>query len=87
MNPLGALTPVNPEQVTLGAALAFDIFDAWGNLLHDKGSVVTDSVEFAAILEDGYFEDSMGDAPPINPPSMSGWPNSSAALFAFTLPP
>ncbi len=65
MNPLGALTPVNPEQVTLGAALAFDIFDAWGNLLHDKGSVVTDSVEFAAILEDGYFEDSMGDAPPI----------------------
>lgn len=65
MNPLGALTPINAEQVKLGEALAFDIFDAWGNLLHDKGSVVTDSDELTAILVDGYFEDSLGDAPPI----------------------
>ncbi|MBI3712945.1 MAG: flagellar brake protein [Burkholderiales bacterium] len=65
MNPLGALTPINAEQVKLGEALAFDIFDAWGNLLHDKGSVVTDADEFASILDDGYFEDSMGDAPSI----------------------
>ncbi len=27
------------------------------------------------------------DAPPISPPSMSGWANSSAALSARTLPP
>ena len=26
-------------------------------------------------------------APPINPPSMSGWLNSSFAFDAFTLPP
>ena len=35
------------------------------------------------------FEDAMNssatrEAPPINPPSMSGMPNSSAALFALT---
>ena len=27
------------------------------------------------------------EAPPISPPSMSGWPNSATALSALTLPP
>lgn len=61
MNPLGALTPLKPEQMKLGEMLAFDVFDAWGNLLHEKGSLITDADEFATILEDGYFEDNLGD--------------------------
>lgn len=63
MNPLGALTPISPEQIELGQAIAFEVFDAWGNLLHDKGSVISDAKELASIIEDGYIEDSLGDAP------------------------
>lgn len=65
MNPLGALTPINPEQVKLGEALAFDVFDAWGNLLHEKASIVVDVKEFASIVEDGYVEENLGDTPPL----------------------
>ena len=40
-------------------------FDAWGNLLHEEGSIINDEDEFNSIIEDGYFEDSLGD--PVEP--------------------
>ncbi len=65
MSQLGALTPVDKEQVALGKPLPWAIFDAWGNLLHEEGSIINDEDEFNSIIEDGYFEDSLGD--PVEP--------------------
>lgn len=63
MSQLGALTPIDKDQIKLGQALPWDVFDAWGNTLHEAGSVITNLDEFNLIIEDGYFEDSLGDAP------------------------
>lgn len=88
MNPLGALTPINPEQVKLGEALAFDVFDAWGNLLHEKASIVVDVKEFASIVEDGYVEENLGDTPPLKEAvlpaatQMSGFAQPAATISA-----
>lgn len=93
MNPLGALTPIKPEQVKLGEALAFDVFDAWGNLLHEKESVIHDAEEFASILEDGYFEDSLGDTPALKESPLpaatqiSGFSQPAPAINADDLAP
>lgn len=93
MNPLGALTPITPEQVKLGEALAFDVFDAWGNLLHEKASVIHDAEEFASILDDGYFEDSLGDTPALKEAPLpaatqiSGFSQPAPAINASDLTP
>lgn len=60
MSQLGALTPVDKEQIALGKPLPWAIFDAWGNTLHEAGAVITNQEEFNVIIEDGYFEDSLG---------------------------
>lgn len=62
MSQLGALTPVDKEQIKLGAALPKTIFDAWGNVLHEAGTIITDNDEFNLIIEDGYFDDSPAEA-------------------------
>lgn len=62
MSQLGTLTPIDKEQVKLGQALPWTIFDAWGNTLHEAGTVITDQHEFNLIIEDGYFEESLDDA-------------------------
>lgn len=61
MSQLGALTPVDKEQISLGKPLPWAIFDAWGNTLHEAGTIITDQDEFNLVIEDGYFEDSLGD--------------------------
>ncbi|WMW79069.1 flagellar brake protein [Undibacterium cyanobacteriorum] len=61
MSQLGALTPVEKDKIALGVPLPWAIFDAWGNQIHDAGSVITDQNEFDSIVEDGYFEDSLED--------------------------
>ena len=63
MSQLGALTPVDKDQLAIGKPLPWAVFDAWGNLLHEEGSVIQDVDELASIIEDGYFEDSLGDSP------------------------
>lgn len=61
MSQLGALTPIDKEQIKLGEPLPWAVFDAWGNTLHEAGAVITDTDEFNLIVEDGYFEDSLDD--------------------------
>lgn len=58
MSQLGALTPVDKEQIKLGQTLPKAIFDAWGNVLHEAGTIITSMDEFNLIIEDGYFDDS-----------------------------
>jgi c-di-GMP-binding flagellar brake protein YcgR len=62
MSQLGALTPVEKEQIKLGQALPKAIFDAWGNVLHEAGTIITNMDEFNLIIEDGYFDDSPAQA-------------------------
>lgn len=62
MSQLGALTPIDKEQIKLGEPLPWPVFDAWGNTLHEAGVVITDVQEFDLIIEDGYFEESQDDA-------------------------
>ncbi|MFZ6817960.1 flagellar brake protein [Undibacterium sp. Ji22W] len=64
MSQLGALTPVDKEQLKLGQALPKAIFDAWGNMLHEAGAIITNIDEFNLIIEDGYIDDSPADAVP-----------------------
>jgi c-di-GMP-binding flagellar brake protein YcgR len=64
MSQLGALTPVDKEQIKLGLALPWAVFDAWGNTLHDAGTVIESQEELDLIIEDGYFEDSLGESAP-----------------------
>lgn len=66
MNHLGTLTPVDKEQIKLGHALPKAILDAWGNTMHDAGTVITSLDEFNQIIEDGYVEQSSPDIPPEN---------------------
>lgn len=61
MSQLGALTPVNKEQLKLGQALPWAVFDAWGNTLHEAGTVINSQEELNLIIEDGYFEDALDD--------------------------
>lgn len=61
MSQLGALTPVDKDQIKLGQALPWAIFDAWGNTLHDAGTIIDSPEELKLIIEDGYFEDSLDD--------------------------
>ncbi|MBR7798435.1 flagellar brake protein [Undibacterium fentianense] len=60
MTQLGALTPVDKDQLRLGQALPWAVFDAWGNLLHETGTIVATQEELDSIIEDGYFEDTLG---------------------------
>jgi c-di-GMP-binding flagellar brake protein YcgR len=62
MSQLGALTPINKEQLKLGQALPWAVFDAWGNTLHEAGEIISDQEELNLIIEDGYFEDSLDDS-------------------------
>lgn len=62
MSQLGALTPIDKDQIKLGQALPKAIFDAWGNVLHEAGDIITDGDEFNSIIEDGYFDDSPAEA-------------------------
>ena len=64
MSQLGALTPINKEQLKLGQALPWAVFDAWGNTLHEAGAIISDQEELNLIIEDGYFEDSLDDSQP-----------------------
>ena len=61
MSQLGALTPINKEQLKLGQALPWAVYDAWGNTLHEAGTVIKDQEELNLIVEDGYFEDYLDD--------------------------
>ncbi|MFC0350750.1 flagellar brake protein [Undibacterium danionis] len=61
MSQLGALTPINKEQLKLGQALPWAVYDAWGNTLHEAGTVIRDQEELNLIVEDGYFEDYLDD--------------------------
>jgi c-di-GMP-binding flagellar brake protein YcgR len=61
MSQLGALIPVDKEQIKIGEPLPWAVFDAWGNTLHEAGVVITDVHEFDLIIEDGYFEESHDD--------------------------
>jgi c-di-GMP-binding flagellar brake protein YcgR len=56
MSQLGALIPIDKELVAIGKPLPWSIFDSWGNLLHEHGTIITDQDDFELILEDGYFE-------------------------------
>jgi c-di-GMP-binding flagellar brake protein YcgR len=57
MSQLGSLSPIKKEQVTLGQALPWAVFDAWGNTLHEAGTVIDRQEDLDLIIEDGYFED------------------------------
>lgn len=56
MNQLGTLIPIDKECVAIGKPLPWSVFDSWGNLLHENGTIITDQDDFELILEDGYFE-------------------------------
>lgn len=92
MTPLGALTPVNSDQIQLGKALDFDVFDAWGNLLYERGSIIEDADEVTSLIADGYFEESLdtpnkpGEAILPAPSQMQGYAQPSAKQDAPTAP-
>jgi c-di-GMP-binding flagellar brake protein YcgR len=56
MNHLGTLSPVNRDQVTLGQSLPMTVFDAWGNVMHEAGYIISSEEELELIIEDGYTE-------------------------------
>ena len=62
MSQLGALSPIDRDQLKLGQALPWAVFDAWGNTLHEAGEIINDPGEFKLIIEDGYFEDALVDS-------------------------
>lgn len=66
MSQLDALIPVDKDQIKLGQALPKAIFDAWGNRLHEAGTIITNIDDFNLIIEDGYV-DNLADTQPSEP--------------------
>ncbi|MFZ6674448.1 flagellar brake protein [Undibacterium sp. Xuan67W] len=59
MNELSSLTPINQAEIKIGQAVPWTVYDAWGNLLLESGTTVSNEAQLNDLLENGYCSDTI----------------------------
>lgn len=60
---LGELKPVGNGRLRVGETLAFPLYDVWGIILREAGSMISDDKELQSLIEEAYFDSTLGDKP------------------------
>ncbi|MCU6433767.1 flagellar brake protein [Undibacterium sp. Jales W-56] len=59
MNELSSLIPIKKTEVKVGQATPWPVYDAWGNLLLESGSIVRNEQQLNDLVENGYCSDTL----------------------------
>lgn len=56
---LGELKPIDKDKLRLGEPLPFALYDVWGMVLREPGSIIHDEGELRSLIEDAYVDDTV----------------------------
>lgn len=62
MNELDALVPIKKDELKVGNAASKNVYDSWGNLLLESGSIVDDQDQLDFLTENGYCTDPLWES-------------------------